>query len=42
MKGGGWGFQGRVRYEEAISFIAAKDEFDPLGSSICLEKKRKR
>jgi hypothetical protein len=22
------------------SFIAAKDEFDPLGSSICSEKKR--
>jgi hypothetical protein len=23
-----------------ICFVAAKDEFDPLGSSICSEKKR--
>ncbi|KAI8522405.1 hypothetical protein RHMOL_RhmolMtG0005400 (mitochondrion) [Rhododendron molle] len=28
------------RKARPISFVAVKDEFDPLGSSICSEKKR--
>lgn len=28
------------RKARPISFVAAKDEFDPLGSSICSKKKR--
>lgn len=30
------------RNARPIYFVAAKDEFDPLGSSICSEKKREK